>query len=144
MANDLPGRLTRGPYVDNTAIVYGPQSTIDNRPLWDYIDDGAALTGAPACVLARNHPRSVTLADYAAARTDLITCLQEADGIGLSIFTSDILNTHRLAHAPSVSRDGAPGEQRVLLSHQGNRSDLHRRSLGSSQPCLFHMPRRVR
>ncbi len=93
------GRLTRGPYVNGTATVYGV--AVDNRPLWDYIDDSIAMMGAPDCVAVRARPASVLLTDYPTVRAELEACIQEAvSGPPMRIFTSDILNTHRLVHAP--------------------------------------------
>lgn len=109
------GRLTRGPYVDGSARVYG--RSIDNRPLWDYIDDSMAMPGAPACEAARVTPASVLLADYPAARTALVTCLTEADAAGLRIFGLDLLDTHRIAHAPLY----------------------HETALLSSNSCCYHI-----
>jgi hypothetical protein len=116
------GRLTRGPYVYGTASVYGFQ--IDNRPLWDYIDDTMAMPGAPSCETARAYPVSVSLVDYTAARLALTNCLLEAAGAvpALRIFgndplVSDLLDTHRIAHAPLY----------------------HESSLLSSNACCYHI-----
>jgi hypothetical protein len=96
------GRLNRGPYVSPNARVFNYQ--IDNRPLWDYIDDtldfSPSALNLPSCEAARNRPAVVTLADHTAARTELLDCLTAADAAGASIFTSAIFDTPRLAHAP--------------------------------------------
>ncbi len=113
--SNYSGRLTRGPYVDGSARVYG--FSIDNRPLWDYIDDTMAMTGAPACDTARTTSASIALAAYPAARTALVTCIAEADAAGLRIFGSDLFTTHRLAHSPLY----------------------HETSLLSSNACCYHI-----
>lgn len=97
------GRLTRGPYVSANAEVFG--FNIDNRPLWDYIDDtldfSASGLNLPNCDLVADRPAEILLVDHPAAMTELLACLAEADAPpGVSIFTLDLFNTHRVAHAP--------------------------------------------
>jgi len=92
------GRLTRGPYATNSAQIFG--FNIDNRPLWDYIDDTAAVTISMACIDAADRPATIAASDYPAAMTDLLTCISDAEAQGSSLFTTDIFLTHRLAHAP--------------------------------------------
>jgi hypothetical protein len=104
------GRLTRGPYVSPNATIFG--FNVDNRPLWDYIDnslDFSAATGfnLPNCELAQARPAEIFLIDHPAAMTQLVACLDEADDAGVSIFTPDLFNTHRLAHAP-LYHEGPP------------------------------------
>lgn len=90
------GRLTRGPYVDNTAYVYG--FSIDNRPLWEYIDP--SMSSPASCLTAAAWGPSVALVDYPTARQDLLTCIIDADASGVPIFTTELFLTHRIAHAP--------------------------------------------
>jgi hypothetical protein len=65
------------------------------------------------------------LADYPAAMTELLACLTEADAQGTPIFTSDIFNTHRLAHSPLYHED--------QLVHSNGEC-----TLGSPQNC-YHI-----
>jgi hypothetical protein len=92
------GRLTRGPYATTSAQIFG--FSIDNRPLWDYIDDAAAVTISMSCVDAGNRPATISAGDYPAAMAEMRTCINDAVALGTPLFTTDILNTHRLAHSP--------------------------------------------
>ena len=96
------GRLTRGPYVSGNAEIFGER--IDNRPLWDYIDDSLDFSSSGLnlanCDAAEDRPSVVTTTDYPTAATELVACIGEANTAGVSIFTTDILDTHRLAHSP--------------------------------------------
>ena len=82
----------------SSAEIFGVR--VDNRPLWDYIDDSAAATISMTCVDAGNRPATILPADYPAALAETIQCIQDANTLGLSLFTTDIFNTPRVAHAP--------------------------------------------
>jgi hypothetical protein len=92
------GRLTRGPYATSSSQIFG--YNIDNRPLWDYIDDSTASTISMNCVNAANRPATIAPADYPAAMAETLACISDAEALGASLFTTDILLTHRLAHSP--------------------------------------------
>ena len=102
-ATDFTGRLTRGPYATSAAQIFG--FNIDNRPLWDYIDDSLDFSSAtglnlPNCDLAEDRPAVISPAENPAALAETVDCLEEADLSMTPIFTTDIYNTHRLAHSP--------------------------------------------
>ena len=96
------GRLRRGPYATASAQIFG--FNIDNRPLWDYIDDNLDFSSSgsnlPQCDAVEDRPATITPADYPAAKTELVACIVEASSAGVAIFGADIFNTHRLAHSP--------------------------------------------
>ncbi|HEU4320608.1 MAG TPA: hypothetical protein VFS66_11055 [Acidimicrobiia bacterium] len=105
------GRLDRGPYQDGGTTIFG--ATIDNRPLWDFIDDTVNYTtqGAPKCDDAKAHPRFVadgTERDLAFA--DTLACMTEAMTVGpFPLFTNDILASQRIGHAPLLWETGFCG-----------------------------------
>lgn len=94
------GRFDRGPYRGLGASILGVD--IDNKPLWDFIDDSMDVSMLPACSLARARPSNVTLADYPAAIQETIDCMTEALATTPvpRIFTTDILTSQRIAHSP--------------------------------------------
>lgn len=107
------GRLDRGPYQDAGTSVFGVG--IDNRPLWDFIDDAQpsyAAMGAPSCDGAAGYPRFVAdQIERDAATAATITCMQEVMSLGtpFPLFTSDILTSQRVGHAPLFWETGFCG-----------------------------------
>ena len=109
-----PGRLDRGPYQDGATTLF--DVSIDNRPLWDFIPNGTdfGVLGAPACDLAKVHPRFV--ADTTARDTafsDTVACMTEvlntAPGGPFPLFSTEILTSQRLGHAPLFWETGFCG-----------------------------------
>lgn len=104
------GRLDRGPYQDPNTIIFG--RTIDNRPLWDFIDDSVTYMGLSApCETAKNRPRFVLQADLAAARAEMAACLSGAMSATPipRIFTTEINSSQRLGHSPLLYEGGPCG-----------------------------------
>ena len=112
-----PGRLDRGPYqysgVPNRARVFedkftGVWTEVDNRPLWDFIDDSAIMP--LSCVEVRDvnlHPVHGTTAQVYAALALMRQCLFDAanDLSDPVIFGSEIGDSPRLAGAPLYWED---------------------------------------
>lgn len=89
------GRLTRGPYVNyaGTATVFG--ESLDNRPLWSFIDPALA-TGD--CVTAAALPDApADAAAYLAAKTLMQSCLANQS---TQLFSDAIAESPRLAPVP--------------------------------------------
>ena len=121
-ATTYTGRLTRGPYANTAAQIFG--FNVDNRPLWDYIDDSldfSAATGLnlPNCDLAEDRPAVIAPADYPTALIETVDCLEEADLAATSIFTTDIYNTHRLAHSPLFHENALWGNNAMPYTIKG-------------------------
>jgi hypothetical protein len=93
------GRLDRGPYQDAAADIFG--KTIDNRPLWDFIDDGipaGSLYGD--CVTVRAYPRHpgwTTAAEWNNAKALMASCLENESGV---LFDSGLLTSARFTTIP--------------------------------------------
>lgn len=102
------GRLDRGPYQDAATILFG--KTIDNRPLWDFIDDSVVYTGLAArCEDAKAWDPYLILADRSTAIADTKACITGALAtIPIPrIFTSNILQSQRLGHSPKFHEPNA-------------------------------------
>ncbi|HUP14512.1 MAG TPA: pilus assembly protein TadG-related protein [Acidimicrobiia bacterium] len=113
------GRLTRGPYVGQVDAGTGGVfslfgRSLDNRPLWTYIDPteadsvscqrAAEMPGTPSFPFSPSSGPAI--ADWAAAEDLMQQCLaQETD----LLFTSDIANTHRLSSVPQYHQATALG-----------------------------------
>jgi len=120
----FPGRLRRSDSQVTaqdlgTASIFGFQ--IDNRPLWDYIDQG--LPGLPMeCMAFSTIGHATDLADYDAKRLMLLDCMAEALAASpdpLRIFTSEILDTPRLGAAPMIHEDFPPPNNSFHMHIQG-------------------------
>lgn len=136
-AQVFPGRLTRNDTVfaqdTGTAFMFGKD--IDNRPLWDYIDQSAVNPATmPSCTFFANpmntgHVSSPPPGDpmYGTRRTNLLQCLQEADAAGARILvvdrdgsgTPDILETPRTGAAPQIWEDFPPPNNAFHMHIQG-------------------------
>lgn len=112
------GRFARGPYVGGASVF---DTVIDNRPLWDYIDDTNSFSLAPTCDVAKAWPATVPLTEFPLAMQDTITCIQEAIALDPvpAIFTGAILNTPRLVHAPLYWEDQLAGNNADPYHIQG-------------------------
>lgn len=138
-AQSFPGRLTRDDGLVTaqdlgSATIFG--ESIDNRPLWDYIDT-SIVTGLTSCeyfqdLANQGHVASPPPGDmtYAERRDKLILCLEEAhsaspdpvriltldrDGNG----TPDILETPRVGAAPLIWEDFPPPNNAFHMHIQG-------------------------
>jgi hypothetical protein len=94
-AGGFVGRLNKGPYQDAGITIFG--ETIDNRPLWSFIDPGVTTS---ACATARGFPESPTWATKAAwdnAKAVMSSCLSSHTGV---LFIADVANSMRLTTIP--------------------------------------------
>jgi hypothetical protein len=101
------GRLTRkvwgGPY--DGATIFG--QSIDNRPLWSYIDSGVLDGTTPAACLAASmgpaqHDDSSDLAaesTFVQAQNDLVACLSDPN-VPDSLFVEELYESPRLTIVP--------------------------------------------
>lgn len=108
----FPGRLRRNDALVTaqdlgTATIFG--LSIDNRPLWDYIDLTVITPSLPNCLYFTDPANQGHIPTspspevaYEERREKLIFCLQEAHDNSVRLLTSDILDTPRLAAAPQV------------------------------------------
>lgn len=106
------GRLDRGPYQDASTTIFGV--TIDNRPLWDFIDDAIDFTtaGAPTCDTAKGYAQFVDEATRTLAFNDTVTCMSEVMNLvtgPFPIFVSAIHDSQRVGHAPLLWETGFCG-----------------------------------
>jgi Flp pilus assembly protein TadG len=108
------GRLSRGPYVNysgNSIQVFGV--SIDNRPLWSYIDP--ALASHASCIAATALPDAPTdPTAYAAAKAVMQDCLANQN---TQLFSEDIAVTPRLAPVPRY-------HQAAALTNNGDLYDI--------------------
>ena len=115
------GRLDRGPYQDSGTTLFGV--SIDNRPLWDFIDDSIVFTGVtPSCDLARAHPRFVAdQVERDLAHSETVACMTEVLALPtpFSIFNSEILDSQRVGHAPLLWETGFCGSASCLYHIRG-------------------------
>lgn len=130
-SQSFPGRLTRNDasataQETGSAFIFGP--TIDNRPLWDYIDLTAAVS-LPSCNYFADPmhqgrvPTGPTMqTTYDERRMNLINCIVEAKNNlpdPVRIFTTDILLTPRLGAAPLIWEDFPPPNNSFHMHIQG-------------------------
>lgn len=134
------GRLTR---VDtsvtaqdlNTASIFN--ESIDNRPLWDYLDLSLSTAGVtPSCeffadVNNQGHvpttPPEAVVPTYNLRRGELISCLGEAHAAGVRILSVDednngrfdILETPRIGATPVIWEDFPPPNNSFHMHIQG-------------------------
>ena len=132
------GRLTRSDSFvtaqdTGTAFIFGED--IDNRPLWDYINQGAP--GIPASCAFFANPANVghvpttppgdVVTTYMTRRTALITCLADAHTANSRILTADvdgngtadILETPRVGAAPRIWENFPPPNNNFHMHIQG-------------------------
>jgi hypothetical protein len=97
--------------------------SIDNRPLWDFIDDSIVFTGVtPSCDLARAHPRFVAdQVERDLAHSETVACMTEVLALPtpFSIFNSEILDSQRVGHAPLLWETGFCGSASCLYHIRG-------------------------
>lgn len=134
----FPGRLTRNDGMvtaqdTGTATIFGVD--IDNRPLWDYIDQAAVDPSTmPNCAqfdvpANQGHVISPPPGDptYDTRRAWLLSCLAEAHGEGARILvvdrdsngTADILETPRTGAAPRIWEDFPPPNNAFHMHIEG-------------------------
>jgi len=104
------GRLTRKDWgaAYGTATVFG--HSVDNRPLWKYIDTSIASLH-PTCVDAANGPNTTNgdpaqNAAYEQAHQDTLACLSVAPD---NLFVSDLYDTPRLTIVPEYHQSAPLG-----------------------------------
>ena len=125
-AQSFPGRLRRSDSLVTAqdvgaATIFGFQ--IDNRPLWDYIDQ-SLVNGKPDCmafdVTLAGH--ATDLADYQTRRDTLIACMNDAlDDMPspTRIFSAELLDTPRLGAAPMIHEGFPPPNNSFKMHIQG-------------------------
>ena len=95
-SGNYSGRLNRGPSQDSAAVVFG--ETLDNRPLWDFINDAGPLDAD--CETVRAYPAQpgwTTKAEWDDAKALMASCLANETGV---MFDSTLLSSARFTTIP--------------------------------------------
>jgi hypothetical protein len=117
-----------------TASIFG--HSIDNRPLWDYLDLSLVTPTTPGCGFFidpanQGHvpttPSGDVVPTYNLRRSNLLTCLTEAHANGIRILSVDrdgngefdILETPRVGAAPMIWEDFPPPNNNFHMHIQG-------------------------
>ena len=123
----FPGRLRRSDTQVTAqhlggASIFGFQ--IDNRPIWDYIDQ-TQVTGLVPCEAFAAAPwqgHATDLANYQLKRDKLVECMNEALAVmptPTRIFSDEILETPRMGAAPRIWENFPPPNNSFQMHIQG-------------------------